>query len=67
MIDLKVLRDNPDAVKYSQKVRGEDPAIVDQLLIADSASRAAITEFETLRAEQNTLSSLARCLALAPR
>ncbi len=56
MIDLKVLRDNPDAVKYSQKVRGEDPAIVDQLLIADSASRVAITEFETLRAEQNTLS-----------
>ncbi len=56
MIDLKVLRDNPDAVKHSQKVRGEDPAIVDQLLIADSASRAAITEFETLRAEQNTLS-----------
>ena len=56
MIDLKVLRDNPDAVKYSQKVRGEDPAIVDQLLIADSASRTAITEFETLRAEQNTLS-----------
>jgi seryl-tRNA synthetase len=56
VIDLKVLRDNPDAVKHSQKVRGEDPAIVDQLLIADSASRAAITEFETLRAEQNTLS-----------
>ena len=56
MIDLKVLRDNPDAVKHSQKVRGEDPAIVDQLLIADSASRVAITEFETLRAEQNTLS-----------
>ena len=56
MIDLKVLRDNPDAVKHSQKVRGEDPAIVDQLLMADSASRAAITEFETLRAEQNTLS-----------
>jgi seryl-tRNA synthetase len=56
VIDLKVLRDNPDAVKHSQKVRGEDPTIVDQLLIADSASRAAITEFETLRAEQNTLS-----------
>jgi len=56
VIDLKVLRDNPDAVKHSQKVRGEDPAIVDQLLVADAASRAAITEFETLRAEQNTLS-----------
>jgi len=56
VIDLKVLRDNPDAVKHSQKVRGEDPAIVDQLLVADAGSRAAITEFETLRAEQNTLS-----------
>ena len=56
MIDLKVLRDNPDAVKHSQKVRGEDPTIVDQLLAADTLSRAAITEFETLRAEQNTLS-----------
>ena len=56
MIDLKVLRDNPDAVKHSQKVRGEDPAIVDQLLAADTLSRAAITEFESLRAEQNTLS-----------
>jgi len=56
VIDLKVLRDNPDVVKHSQKVRGEDPTIVDQLLIADTASRTAITEFETLRAEQNTLS-----------
>jgi seryl-tRNA synthetase len=56
VIDLKVLRDNPDAVKHSQKVRGEDPTIVDQLLAADTLSRAAITEFETLRAEQNTLS-----------
>ena len=56
MIDLKVLRDNPDAVKHSQKVRGEDPTIVDQLLAADTLSRAAITEFETLRAKQNTLS-----------
>jgi len=56
VIDLKVLRDNPDAVKHSQKVRGEDPTIVDQLLAADTLSRAAITEFETLRAKQNTLS-----------
>jgi len=56
VIDLKVLRDNPDAVKHSQKVRGEDPTIVDQLLAADTLSRAAITEFESLRAEQNTLS-----------
>ena len=56
MIDLKVLRDNPEAVRQSQKVRGEDVAVVDQLLTADDARRLAISEFETLRAEQNTLS-----------
>ena len=56
MIDLKVLRENPDAVRQSQKVRGEDVAIVDQLLAADELRKAAVTEFETLRAEQNVLS-----------
>jgi len=56
MIDLKVLRENPDAVRQSQKVRGEDVAIVDQLLAADEVRKAAVTEFETLRAEQNVLS-----------
>jgi seryl-tRNA synthetase len=56
MIDLKALRENPEAFKASQKVRGEDAGIVDQLLKADDARREAISEFETLRAEQNTLS-----------
>jgi seryl-tRNA synthetase len=53
MIDLKVLRENPDAVRKSQEVRGADAAIVDQLLAADEVRRATTTEFETLRAEQN--------------
>ncbi len=56
MIDLKVLRENPDAVRQSQKVRGEDVAVVDALLVADEARKVAVTEFETLRAEQNVLS-----------
>ena len=56
MIDLKILRENPDAVRHSQKVRGEDVAVVDQLLAADAISRTALSEFETLRAEQNALS-----------
>jgi seryl-tRNA synthetase len=56
VIDLKVLRENPDAVRHSQKVRGEDTAVVDQLLEADAISRTALSEFETLRAEQNALS-----------
>jgi seryl-tRNA synthetase len=56
MIDLKALRDNPDLFRNSQKVRGEDPSVVDQLLKADDERRVAIAEFESLRAEQNTLS-----------
>ena len=56
MIDLKALRENPEAFKASQKARGEDVGIVDKLLKADDVRREAIAEFEKLRAEQNTLS-----------
>ena len=56
MIDLKFLRENPDVVRASQKGRGEDVAIVDKVLASDVAKRAAITEFEQLRAQQNVLS-----------
>ncbi|MFM9150994.1 MAG: serine--tRNA ligase [Candidatus Planktophila sp.] len=56
MIDIKFLRENPDAVRASQKGRGEDVTIVDKVLASDEAKRAAITEFEQLRAEQNVLS-----------
>ncbi|WP_312676572.1 serine--tRNA ligase [Microbacterium sp.] len=53
MIDLALLRDNPDLVKRSQEARGESPDTVDEALAADRARRAAITAFEELRAEQN--------------
>jgi len=56
MIDIKFLRENPDVVRASQKGRGEDATIVDQVLVSDEARRLAINEFEALRAEQNTLS-----------
>ena len=56
MIDLKLLRENPDVIRNSQKSRGEDVALVDQLIAADEARRVATSEFETLRAEQNVLS-----------
>ncbi|CAB4862667.1 MAG: serine--tRNA ligase [Actinobacteria bacterium] len=56
MIDIKFLRENPDVVRASQKNRGEDETIVDQVLASDDARRVALSEFETLRAEQNTLS-----------
>ena len=56
MIDLKLLRDDPDAVRRSQLSRGEDPALVDALLTADAARRSAISSADSLRAEQKTAS-----------
>jgi len=56
VIDLKTLRENPDAIRHSQKVRGEDVAVVDLLIEADALSKSALSEFETIRAEQNALS-----------
>ncbi|CAN2229495.1 SerS Seryl-tRNA synthetase [Candidatus Nanopelagicaceae bacterium] len=56
MIDIKFLRENPDVVRTSQKGRGENVELVDQILAIDEVKRAAVSEFETLRQEQNVLS-----------
>jgi seryl-tRNA synthetase len=56
MIDIKFLREHPDVVRASQKGRGESVELVDQILAIDEKKRAAVTAFETLRQEQNTLS-----------
>ena len=56
MIDLKLLRDNPDAVRESQKKRGEDATLVDTLLAADTARRTAISSADSLRADQKAAS-----------
>ena len=56
MIDLKLVREDPDAVRRSQRDRGEDPGLVDVLLEADAARRAAIAAADGLRAEQKAAS-----------
>ena len=56
MIDIKFLRENPDVVRASQKGRGENVELVDQIIAIDEIKRAAVSEFETLRQEQNVLS-----------
>jgi len=56
VIDLKLLRDNPDAVRESQKKRGEDPELVTKLLAADAARRTAISSADSLRAVQKVAS-----------
>lgn len=52
MIDLKLLRENPDVVRASQVNRGEDPALVDALLEADEKRRSAVQTADELRSEQ---------------
>ena len=52
MIDIKLLRDQPDVVRASQRARGEDESIVDAILAADERRRATIADFESVRAEQ---------------
>jgi seryl-tRNA synthetase len=56
MIDIKYLRENPDVVRASQKGRGEDISLVDRVIAIDELRRTAVTDFETVRAEQNLLS-----------
>lgn len=55
MIDLRLLREDPDRVRASQRARGDDEKIVDTLLDLDERRRAAVTRFENLRAEQKTI------------
>ncbi|HEX8498871.1 MAG TPA: serine--tRNA ligase [Actinomycetales bacterium] len=52
MIDLRVLRDDPDAVRASQRSRGEDVDLVDHVLAADARRRGSLAAFEQARAEQ---------------
>ncbi len=56
MIDLRLLRDDPDLIRASQRLRGESTELVDELLRADEERRAATQRFEALRAEQKSLS-----------
>jgi seryl-tRNA synthetase len=55
VIDVKVLRADPDRVKASQRARGESETIVDEALAADATRRSSIAAYEGLRAEQKEL------------
>ncbi|WP_017933443.1 serine--tRNA ligase [Nocardioides sp. Iso805N] len=55
MIDPRILRDDPDRVRASQRKRGASESAVDDALAADKARREAIATFENLRAEQKKM------------
>ena len=55
MIDIKLLREDPDRIRASQRARGEDEGIVDAILEAEQRRRSSLTEFEQLRAQQKSM------------
>ncbi len=64
MIDPQLLRENPEAVRRSQELRGASVELVDRAVAADADRRARIGEFESLRAEQN---AFGKTVAAAPK
>jgi len=64
VIDPQLLRESPDVVRRSQTLRGEPTDLVDEAIAADLARRAAISAFESVRAEQN---AFGKTVAAAPK
>ncbi|MBM9432267.1 serine--tRNA ligase [Flaviflexus equikiangi] len=56
MIDIRYVRENPEAVKASQRARGANETLVDDLLRADEARRSTLQVAEETRAQQKALS-----------
>lgn len=56
MLDIKVIRENPDRVKAAMRSRNKDmDAVIDELLALDVSRREMIARSEALKAEQNQL------------
>ncbi|MBT5321591.1 MAG: serine--tRNA ligase, partial [Verrucomicrobiales bacterium] len=56
MLDIKYIRQEPDAAKERLIARGEDAGRIDELLALDEQRRALVTEAETLQAARNAVS-----------
>jgi seryl-tRNA synthetase len=58
MLDLRLLRSDPDAVKAALAKRGDAtlPEAIDEVLAADEERRRAIAEVEELKAKRNEVS-----------
>jgi seryl-tRNA synthetase len=60
VIDLRLVREHPDVVRASQRLRGADESLVDALLAADAARREAVQRADALRGEQKEASQAVR-------
>ncbi len=56
MLDIKLIREQPDLVKEGLRRRGEDPAAVDRVVELDARRRELIYQVEQLKAEKNAAS-----------
>jgi seryl-tRNA synthetase len=58
VIDPRLLRDDPDALRVAQRRRGEPTELVDDLVAADESRRSSIAAFERVRSEQKNVGKL---------
>jgi seryl-tRNA synthetase len=56
MLDIRLIRTDPEEVRQAFVKRGQDPAPLDALLRADERRRELLQEVESLRAERNRVS-----------
>lgn len=56
MLDIALIRRDPERVRESARRRGQDPAFVDRALELDAGRRASLTTVEALKAQKNVLS-----------
>ncbi len=56
MLDIELIRKEPERVREALRLRQDDPALVDEILTLDAQRRALLQEVEALRAERNRVS-----------
>ncbi len=56
MLDLRLIRANPELVRQAIEKRRQEATVLDELLAADTRRRALLVEVETLKAERNRVS-----------
>lgn len=57
MLDIKIIRDSPDAVKEGIRNKGDDPARIDEVLRLDGQRRGLLQKSEGLKSRKNTVSA----------
>ena len=56
MLDINLLRENPEIVRKALRDRQDNPASVDSILKLDEQRRGLLVQVETLKAERNAVS-----------